>query len=363
MSSVAKPKRVLHFALDGSIGGIESFLIGVERNLDRKVISCDYVSLVDHPPFEDEFRENGARIYTISERTNPQKYIRQISRILEEAEYDCVHIHKNTAMDFIPFFCAKQHGIKTIIGHSHNTDPGLRGAKRFVHNIGKRVIEVTATHKLACSTVAGNWLFLPKSNVTIINNGIHLSLLSFNEKSRADIREAMGVGQSLLIGNVGRLTEQKNQSFLIDSMSNIVRVRPDAKLVILGEGPLRTNLEEKVRALNLEDNVVLAGNVSNINEYLSAFDVLAMPSLFEGFPIAAIEAQANGLPCVLSDHITKESLLNSNSQMIGLREGPGYWAHVLIDAAGQEHPCSISEATLSYDIRETVAKLTQIYCT
>lgn len=359
--SSEKSIRVLHLALESTSGGIESFLFNLEQNLNHDVVSCDYVAFTEHPAFEAELKASGAQIHIVKHRKNPIKYWRQISYILNTNSYDCVHIHKNTAMDFIPFLCAKTHGIKSIICHSHNTNPGLHGIKLALHRLGRHVISATCTDKLACSKAAGQWLYRSGENYRVINNGIDIASLSFCQKSRTKIREELEGSDSILIGAIGRLTAQKNHSFLIDTTAHIIAKHPNAKLVIVGEGPLHNDLSNKVEKRGLIGNVIFTGNVLNVTEYMSAFDVLAMPSLFEGLPIVAIEAQANGLPCVLSTRITNESAINDNVYLLDLEDGPEAWSDAIITAALSAHPGTISDGLRKYDIRETADNLLEIY--
>lgn len=311
--------RVLHIGLSDSFGGIESFLLNLHKAIDCKMFHFDYVAYGPDTPREDEFRILGAKVYHLTNRKNPIIYARELHAIISNG-YDVVHVHKNSCIDTIPIICAKKSGIKALVAHAHNASHDMGAVAQIMHAVGAMLYKDDAIVKLACSREAARWLF-PKSDynsVEIIYNGVDATKCAFDLAARARGRERWGLGDSLVIGEVGRLAPQKNQSFLLKVLKCLLESGIDAKLLLVGDGPDYWKLKESSNLLGVASHVVFAGSMRDVQEALCAMDVFAMPSIYEGLPIAAIEAQASGLPLVVSNTISLEARLTERYIELGI---------------------------------------------
>ena len=192
----------------------------------------------------------------------------------------------------------------------------------------------------------------------VIKNGILVSKYAFCEDKRKSIRQSLGLENEILVGFIGRMASQKNPFFAVNVLRSLILEAPSAKAVFLGDGELRRQVEDAVRAAGIQDNVCFMGNVDNVNEWLSAMDVLLMPSLFEGLPFVLVEAQANGLPCVVSDTVTREADLTGLIHYVDLSSPTDIWADSILQHAGkrnQETAWLLTES--GYDIAATAKKV------
>ena len=210
-------------------------------------------------------------------------------------------------------------------------DNKLRG---LLHNWNKRKIGKYATNYWAASKEAGLWFYssLKSSKVEIIKNAIDVDNFAFNREDRNNIRQNNSLTGFIVLGNIGRLHFQKNQSFAIDILDNLVKKNPNYKLVLVGQGEYREKLIQKTKVLHLESNVLFTGAQTNINSWLSAFDIFIFPSIFEGLGIAGLEAEANGLPVFASKSVIPSELkINSNFQFVSLKKNAKYWADLIAE--------------------------------
>lgn len=217
---------------------------------------------------------------------------------------------------------------------------------------------------MACSYEAGKFLYGKKSmennKVRIIKNAINIDKYSYSKDKRTKFREEFGLGDELIFSNIGRLSAQKNQSFLIDVYSEIIKKIPNSKLFIVGDGEEKSKLLKKVQNLDLEKNIVFTGKRDDIDEILSGVDVLLMPSLYEGLPVIGVEALASGLFCIFSDSISKE-FQSKKSFYISLKDSPAAWAKQTISFTGYENSRKSEAKEMGYDIKEEAPKLIEFY--
>lgn len=322
--------RVLHIEISEGIGGIETFLLNIYRNIDRSKVQFDFVSSRDKIAIEEEITELGGRIYRIK-YGNGLSYYYQLLRLILTNKYTVVHIHKNSAVNIIPFLACKRAGVKTIIAHAHNTRPSKGKVTRVLHYINRPILNCICDEKFACSKLAALWMFgkkaVGKNEVKLIKNGIEIERFVYNAETRMAIREKLGLQEdSFVIGNVGRMTRQKNQVFLVDILSEVKKVYGNTKLLICGEGDLEDEILHRAEELYVEDSLIMPGRCKNINEMLQAMDVYVMPSLYEGLTVAAVEAQCAGLPTLISDMMSDETVLLGKCQILSLKASAREWA-------------------------------------
>lgn len=325
-----KPVRVLHVlgALDR--GGAETVVMNLYRNINREKIQFDFIIHTDRIcDYTNEVTSLGGKIYTIPKFTglNILRYRKEWKKFFENhPEYKIMHAHiRSTAILFLGI--ARKNNIKTI-SHSHNTSEGS-GINALVKRILEYGIRYKAEYFLACSKQAGNWLFgrrvCQKDNFSIMKNGICIKEFRYDKKIREIKRKEFGLNDEILIGHIGRFHPQKNHDFIIEIYKEVYRRNSKSMLMLIGEGELKKEIEEKVERLGLKDNVIFTGVREDIPQLLQAMDLFLFPSLYEGLGIVAVEAQAAGLPCIVSDVLPEEVFVTDLIKGIGLDEEPNKW--------------------------------------
>lgn len=358
-------------------GGAWAFIknaINGNSNCDSNNVIMDFFSL---EPFENEenvqFIENARGKVIVKHTVN--RIIRQIKTyfdlrdILKSNKYDIVHIHSDVSYKmFVEGLAAKNMGVKRIILHSHCTgiDRGHRIVKRIAHEICKPFLGVLGTDFFACSKKAGKWMYTKNVNkeLRVINNAIDCKKFSYNKEVRNECRSELGIEEGdILIGHVGRFMYQKNHEFLIEVFSEICKERKNAKLLLIGEGDLLETVKKKVGLLQLENSVIFAGVRKDVNRYMQAMDLFLLPSRFEGLPVVGIEAQAAGLPCLMSNEITKETNLFGLVHFLPLNESKSNWAKKCIELVNTtvRRNTYNNMVEMGYDISDNQESLKDIY--
>ncbi|WP_459783700.1 glycosyltransferase family 1 protein [Alkalibacterium sp. s-m-22] len=316
-------------------GGIETLLMNIYRKIDRTKVQFDFLlNSQEEDNYNDEIRSLGGRIYNVPARSQGVlKNRRALLRFYDEhKEYQIVHQHLSSLSYVEPLILAKKSGIQNRIIHSHNTKQSGSKIHYFMHKINQNRIKDIATHYFACSELAAKWLYpsnlFKNQDYIVINNAIDTNSFVFNNGFRESKRAELKINSDeVLLGHVGRFNLQKNHDFLIDIFKSYIESYKSGKLLLVGDGPLRSQIEEKVKELGLEKNVIFAGIRSDIPELLHAMDIFVMPSLHEGLPVTLVEAQSTGLPCVLSNTITEEVEVIDEIKWLSLNDNVNSWAN------------------------------------
>lgn len=360
---MAAPIRILHIVTYMGRGGLETLLMNCYRNIDREQVQFDFlVHRQFRADYDDEIEALGGKIYRLP-RLNPVDpgYKRALREFFQtHPEYRVVHSHLD-CMSAIPLSAAKACGVPVRIAHVHSSSQD-KNWKYFIKRYYAKKIPAAATQLFACSKAAGDWM-LPGSDFAVINNGIDTARFSFSPETRREVRSALGLENVLVLGHVGRFSDVKNHSFLVDVFACVHRQQPASRLLLVGDGERRAEMEEKVKALGLTEQVIFAGSQSDVSPYYQAMDVFVFPSLYEGLGIVAIEAQTSGLPCVISDKVPAECMVTQGLVSArSLEEAPEKWAEHILSAASAERKSHAPEVTASgYDIRATVRWLQLFY--
>lgn len=312
---MGSPIRVLHVVVNMNRGGAETLIMNLYRNIDRSKIQFDFLTC-NEGVFDQEILDLGGKIYRIPYITDCGhfNYLKNLNQFfIANNQYKIVHSHMDKMSGFV-LKAALKAEIPIRIAHSHSTQSEGRVAEKVYKSYAGSYILGSASHLLACSTEAAKWLFSKQSmNAIILKNGIDVEKFKFSSSIRSQVRNQLQIDDgTFVIGHVGRFYEMKNHLFLIDIFANVIRYQPNSKLILAGDGPLRKKIEGKVEELGLVDKVIFTGVYDKINELLQSFDIFLFPSLFEGFGIAVLEAQGSGLPCIISDTISKEVDLGIN---------------------------------------------------
>lgn len=330
-----KKITVLHFLCGLKSGGVEQMLINYYSNMNRE--QCQFDICYQHEPIKlciDGFKKLGCRTYRVpSKAVHPIQNAIETYRLIKKNHYDVVHAHMDLN-NFIPLFCAKMAGVRVRISHSHISKKGTSKLFYIYAAICKFLIKLSATEFFACGKDAGLYLYGEKiaqsDKMVVIHNAINISEFLFDPTKREIERAKLHIKDELVIGHIGRFAEQKNHLFLVDLFSNIHKKRPDAILLLVGTGELEDNVHNKVKMLKLEDSVIFYGVSGHISDLYQAMDVFVLPSLYEGFPVAGIEAQVSGLPTFFSDSITRDVEISEHAHFLMLNDKLDNWANSIL---------------------------------
>lgn len=325
--------RVLVFGMTENPGGVESFLVNYYRHIDRNKIQWDFLCNSHNPvAYEEELVRLGGRCYHITARSvDRQKYRLELDTVFREhaKEWDAIWVNVCSLANIDYLKVAKKYGIEKRIIHSHNSqnmDNWLRG---LLHKWNKVQISKIATDFWACSEDAAKWFYSGETlqKAVVIHNAIDVERMRFDETKRNAIREKYGWQDNYIIGNVGRLHFQKNQSFALDIFAEYRKTNKNALLVLVGQGEDEQMLKEKAERLGLEDSVFCTGVQTDIQAWLSSFDLFLFPSVFEGLGIAGLEAEVNGLPTIASGFVIPDEVkINDNFSFMDLNAGASAWS-------------------------------------
>ena len=361
--------RILHSVGSMDRGGQETFIMNVYRNIDRKKLQFDF--LINNPQkcdYEDEINSMGGIIYRIPRRfPNYFKHLKYLDDFfINNKQYSIIHQHTGVNLAVSTIIGAKKHKLKKIVYHSHCSGSEKRLITTIFDLFYTPKIKKYATHYFTCSDSSARHLFgnyIDRSKIIMINNGINTSDFVYNDSFRNQKRKELNIENKFVVGHIGRFVIAKNHNFLIDIFAKIHEKINDAMLLLIGEGELRNDIEKKIAAVRLKDNVILTGVRSDIPELLCAMDVFLFPSLWEGLPVTLVEAQTNGLHCIVSDIITEEVKITNLLDYVSLDELPSHWAKkVLSYADGYERKNTSYEIIKAgFDIKEVAKWLEKFY--
>ncbi len=357
-------KRILVYGMTSNRGGIEAYLMTYFRILSKNEdIVFDFVS--EHNPiaYEDEVKELGGKIHYIpSRRENLLKHMMGIRRILKEnREYEVFYANILSASECFTVIAAKGlNNVKTVV-HSHNGN--VKNIKK--HLILRPILNMFTDMRLSCAKPAAEFMFGKKmaKSVPIINNAIQLEKYSYNAETRQRVRESFGIEDETVIGHVGRFCYQKNSLYVIDVFAKYLQKDKNAKLLLVGDGEDRQQVEKKIVQLKIEDHVLLLGMRTDVEELMQGMDMLLFPSRFEGFSIVIIEAQCSGLPIVASDVLPEETRLTDCIHYLSIEhEDVNTWADKMKNLLGnykrEDKSNDIRKA--GYDISECARVLSDV---
>ena len=365
---------------DQGNGGVFSLIKSVIENKPDD-LQIDIAAL---EPFEKKenirhLKNLGTRIFFVGYKGN--KVLKQIGiykhmcTLLKKERYDVVHIHSDVANKlFVSGLAAKTCGVRHIFLHAHASgmDGTGREIKQKIHFFMRERLKMLRAEYLACSYKAAKWMFpwVKKDSIKIIKNGIKLDDFRYDKRKRKEIRKGLGVKEKdILIGHVGRFMYVKNHEYILDVfkyVSDHAAASGQAgtpRLLLVGTGELLPDIRKKAGDLKIEKNVIFYGLSDNVNELLSAVDVLVMPSFSEGFPMVGIEAQASGVPVIFSDRISKEVRINSNVRFLPIDEDSvSLWGEAVMETdtvSRRDYVDFLHEK--GYDIKDMVKELVKLY--
>ncbi|MBP1967058.1 glycosyltransferase family 1 protein [Paenibacillus aceris] len=377
MKSNTFPNKVLHVVSAMNRGGAETLLMNIYRNVDHSKIQFDFVShLPEKCDYDDEIVSLGGQVYRIPSlgKLGPIHYVKQLQKLISDnGPYLAVHAHTDFQSGIVTL-AAKQAGIRKRICHSHNNDWTLgKGVKARVSlEILKLLIRAFGTDYCACSEDAARFLFnggtIKKGKVSMLKNGIEVSRYSeLNNDCQSSLKRELAIPpESKVIGHIGRFYEQKNHVFLLSIFKKMANNGHDFVAVLVGDGPLKYDIENEAARLGISHYIRFVGVRSDIPRLMRSFDAFVFPSLFEGFGIVMIEAQAAGTPCIAADVVPIETDMGLGLvSYVSLKESSDQWISEIQKALSMKRPGNkiivnkISEK--GFDIKTNISEWMSLY--
>ena len=336
-----KTMRILVYGMsDGNMGGIETYLTQMNRFMRNGTI-FDYVIEGTSCLYEKPIKEQGGRVYYITKkRVSVIKNLLDNRKLLKQLRREIAAVYFNliTLSWIEPIRIALSYGYPVYV-HSHISESAAKDAvHRAIYRINKARLSKMRVHRLTCSDKAKDFLFNSRDEVEMISNAVDLNRFRYREEYRNDVRRDLHISQQTkVIGFVGRIDKQKNPLFVPELAKLMLSRVEDFKLLIIGDGPLKDSLKARISEYGLSDCCVLLGNQRDVYKYYSAMDVFLLPSFYEGLPIVLIEAQANGLTCIVSETISEQADITGKVSFVSLHDISS-WADAIAEAAAKEDP-------------------------
>lgn len=346
--------------------GTEKFMMNVFQNIDKSHFKADFLTFANEETiYTQEVKTNGGKIFILPNRKeSPWRYYTELDRFfkIHKNEYQVVHFCGGSLTSIAPLYFAWKHNIPVRIAHSHNSQTNDLHNK-ILHRINRLGIYKIATHHLACSDVAAKWFF-GQGPSKVINNGIDVEAFRYKETIRKELRETLSIKlDAFVIGHVGRFCSEKNHTYLIDIFQQIHQTNNKAVLMLVGVGELMEEIKNQVNTLGLSPNVLFLGLRQDVGRLMQAMDCFVMPSTFEGLPFVLVEAQCAGLPCYVSENVSKSSALLPSTKFLPLTIPAKDWAKEICSVGPSRNRASGAEKIISqgYSLSGIIDSLQTIY--
>lgn len=353
-------------------GGQEAFVFNMIQYMDLSDMTVDVLTpyYCDNDYYVDVVESINGKVVSLGLPFEPGasrfNFIKPFHKYLSENAYDVVHVHSGSISILAEVAAVAKHNkVKKIIVHSHCAADHKTWKYRLIKLVSLPFMSLCPTDHCACSQVAGDWKFskrIAKNHLIILKNGVDLQKFSYDEAVRAQYRKKLGIQEdTYVLGHVGRFSYQKNHEYLIDMFGKIKEQCLNSKLLLIGSGELWDDVTNQIASLGLTEDVILLGNVNNVSDYLQVMDTFVLPSRFEGLPIVGVEAQAAGLPVVVSTNVSEELKLTDQIHYLDLSD-MSEWVKLVCELKNQ--PRKNSEKMLKeagYDIQNTADYLVKLY--
>lgn len=364
-----EPIRILNLFTIMNRGGAETMVMNYYRNIDRTKIQFDFmVHREEKGAYDDEIRALGGRIYKMPpiRPWTSFEYRKEVKKFYQEhPEYKIIHSHMSE-LGYYDFIEAKRNKVPVRICHAHNRPYGI-DLKSSVRWYYKTKMLPYITHRFMCGEESGEWLFGKKYKDSFIqlNNAIDAKAYSYNPEIRERIRSQLNIKQNqLVVGHVGRFNLQKNHKFIIEIFNELKKQRPDVILMLVGDdkGDEGRIIHNQVNQLGIQDSVKFLGVRSNVNELMQAMDIFLFPSLFEGLSVASIEAQAAGLPVLISDKVPIECKKTNLVEVCSFSQPIEKWINKILECEPNKRRNTYEEIRKAgFDIKENAKWLEKFY--
>lgn len=359
-----KPVRVLHIFAALDSGGVSNFVMNLYRELDREKVQFDFaMTSGERSLYDDEVKKRGGRVFYFDASRSLSSNLYAILR--EKGPFAAVHSHLFFYTGFI-LAAARMAGVPVRIAHAHNAHTGeSRSVFRMTYEKGmQELIRMNATHLLGCSEKACRYVFgdriMKDPRAKVIPDGIDCRRFAFDPAVRQEVRDRYGLGEKFVVGHVGHFNPAKNHEKILAVFQKVCQCRPDAALLLVGDGELEDLVRAKTEELGLGGRVVFAGAHKDVERYYQAMDVFLFPSRYEGFGMAMIEAQAGGLACVASDVVTTETNADGRVLYLPLGLSDEVWAERVLKAPERSSEFC-GRVCEKFGVSHTAAELMNIY--
>ncbi|QLL70090.1 glycosyltransferase [Lactobacillus sp. 3B(2020)] len=352
-------------------GGLSNYVYSTYTKLMDKApegVQIHFVIEDYQNDYINELKKTKIKVHYIHPFThNPFAFIKDWNDLFKINQIDIIHFHIDNLVLFYPIWKAKKQRIREVIIQSHNSfnkDVENSLVKRTLNEFAKRHVQDWATNLLAVSDQAGEWLYGKKTRFTVIKNPVDLTSFFYSDKLRNEYRIKLGItSEFTLIGHVGRLTEQKNQFFLLKVFKKYLENHSKSLLILIGDGEEKSNIEKKIKLLGIQDSVKLLGRRTDVNGFLNAMDCMVFPSLYEGLPLTLLEAQATGLPIVYSSTITSDIEILTTTRSLELNTSTEKWAAKINSLVNKVDRSKAKQKVVNsgYDYKSLLATLIDLY--
>lgn len=322
---MSEPIRVAQVLNRMDSGGIEAVVMNYYRNIDRSKVQYDFYFAADSRlPQREELERLGAGLYPVPAYSKPFQYHMALYQAFRARGYSIVHAHLST-MSLFALFAAWRAGVPVRICHNHTTAHKSEGKRTMLKYLLRPFNKVFATDYFACGETAGRWMYgdrcFDAGKVAVLPNAIQTEKYRYDSAARLALRQELGLPQeAFVVGHVGRFMHQKNHRFLLQLFAAFAAQKPEAWLLLIGEGELQQEMEELAVQLGVRQRVIFTGARPDVNKLYSVMDVFCLPSYYEGMPLVAWEAQANGLQCLFADTISREAVLRRETAVLALEQ-------------------------------------------
>lgn len=347
------------------ITGISTVILNYCKELDHSKFD---LTVIAGRPIDEENRKDcdkyGIELIELPSRhKSPIGHYKGLWNEFHKNTYDILHVHGSSSMMAIEMTVARMSGINRIIAHSHNSScPNI-----LIHKILNPYFKTLYSKALACGELAGNWLF-GENHFEVLPNGFYTKDFIFNPVERDCVQTELSIKNKFVIGHIGRFNNQKNQSFLLDVFEEVAKKRKNAVLMLVGNGPDYNRIYQAVQKHPFKDRIILYGVTKNTHALYNLMDVFVLPSKYEGLPVVLLEAQISGLPCIVSDRVTREVDFG-NIIWKSIDDEPEKWAKLIKKMqvsnmiSRQMYYLEHEDLINTYDISNTVIQLEKIYHT
>lgn len=365
-------RRILVTGLKDPAGGVESVVMGYIQRFDHAAVRVDVAVFSTHFSLKEKIEAYGGKVWCLPSRiSSPVAYKKAVRDIFRREDYDAVWCHFSglTNIDFLKQ--AKLAEVPIRIAHAHTADfawgsPLMRYAVPILHRKNQRILSRFSTHYWSCSDAASAFMFGSQclKKISLIPNAIDVNAFKSDEKVRRETRKEYGLSDKIVVVHVGRMCAAKNQRFVLDIFKALLEKQTNARLLFVGDGELREEIYAHAKAIGVHQKVVFVGASDGVTEFLQAGDVFLLPSVTEGFPVTVLEAQAAGLPCVVSAQAVPPSTnVSDNVTFLSLGETPAMWADAVLAVVG-ERDCQACEKIkkAGFDVTTCATRLQAFFC-
>ena len=358
------PIRIAHVIGKMWAGGVEAVVFSYYRAIDHSKYQFDFFYDADstvEPP--QELIDMGARFYKLPPYQKLPQYVKELRKYLKKNKYEIIHSHLNTLSVF-PLYCAWREKVRVRIAHNHSVPGGKETGRNTLKNILKNYSRLFANEYCACSEKAGRWLFGDKlydsGNITVLKNAVDFDKFKIDEEIINKKRKELNITDGMfVVAHVGRFTIAKNHKKVISVFKAVKYKKPNAILVLVGDGEEHENIEKWIEEYGIKDSVIMTGKVTDPHNYYPLFDVLMLPSVFEGVPVTVVESQIAGVPCVISSIVNSDVIISNTCHYADVNSTDEIWANEIISVS-EEHT-ELNENSKDYNIIYAVKTLESKY--